>query len=98
MQGIEIRMGEAQAAGNTELQRVLECARANATTMANHAQASLGPVQNLMPLIGFFLELAGIELAIPALGSAEDSAALQQTIATLNDTVTTLENILETLP
>lgn len=98
MQGIEIRLADAQTAGNTELQKVLECARENAATAANHAQSSLGPVQNLMPLIGFFLELAGVKLELPALGSAEDSAALQQTIDTLTDTITTLEGVLETLP
>jgi hypothetical protein len=98
MQGIEIRLADAQTAGNTELQRVLECAKKNAATAANHAQSSLGPVQNLMPLIGFFLDLAGIKLEIPPLGSAEDSAALEQTIETLNDTITTLENVVESLP
>lgn len=98
MKGIEIRLADAQTAGNTELQRVLECARQNAQTAADHAQSSLGPVQNLMPLIGFFLDLAGIKLEIPALASAKDSAALENTIEQLNDTVTTLQNVLETLP
>jgi len=98
MQGIEIRLADPKTAGNTELQRVLECARKNATTAANHAQSSLGPVQNLMPLIGFFLDLAGVKLELPSLGSAEDSAALQKTIDQLNDTITTLENVVESLP
>lgn len=98
MQGIELRLGEAQAAGNTELMKVLECARENATTAAGHAQQSLGPVTNILPLITSFLELAGVSFELPALGSAEDSAALSETIAKLNDTVTTLESIIETLP
>lgn len=98
MQGIEIKLDAAQKAGNAELAKILECARENASTAAQHAQASLGPVQNLMPLIGFFLELAGISFEIPALGSAEDSAALQGTIDKLKDTITTLETVLETLP
>ncbi len=98
MRGIELRMGDAQKAGNTELQKVLECARQNASTAATHAQSSLGPVQNLMPLIGFFLDLAGVKLELPALGSAEDSAALQATIDKLNDTITALEAVVETLP
>lgn len=98
MQGIELRLGEAQAAGNTELMKVLECARENATTAAGHAQQSLGPVTNILPLITSFLELAGVSFELPALGSAEDSAALAETIAKLNDTITTLESIIETLP
>jgi hypothetical protein len=98
MQGIELRLGEAQAAGNTELMKILECARENAATAAGHAQQSLGPVTNILPLIQSFLELAGVSFELPALGSAEDSAALSETIAKLNDTVTTLEAIIETLP
>ncbi len=98
MQGIELRLGEAEAAGNTELMAVLNCAKENATNAAEHAGQSLGPVTNIMPLIGFFLELANVSLTIPTLGSAEDSAALQNTIDTLNDTVATIEGVLETLP
>lgn len=98
MQGIELRLGEAQAAGNTELMKVLECARENATTAAGHAQQSLGPVTNILPLIQSFLELAGVSFELPTLGSPEDAAALSETIAKLNDTITTLESIIETLP
>ena len=98
MQGIELRLGEAQAAGNTELMKVLECAKENATTAAGHAQQSLGPVTNILPLIQSFLELAGVSFELPALGSPEDAAALSETISKLNDTITTLESIIETLP
>lgn len=98
MQGIELRFGEAQAAGNTELMRVLDCAKANATTAADHASQSLGPVTNILPLIQVFLELAQVKLEIPAIGSAADSAALQGTIDSLKDTVTTIESVIESLP
>jgi hypothetical protein len=98
MQGIELRLGEAQAAGNTELAAVLQCAKENATNAANHAGQSLGPVTNILPLVQVFLEMAGVSLQMPAIGSAEDSAALQNTIDTLKDTITTIETVLETLP
>jgi hypothetical protein len=98
MQGIELRLGEAEAAGNTQLAAVLKCAKDNATNAAKHAGASLGPVTNIMPLIGFFLEMANVSLEIPGPGSAEDSAALQSSIDTLKDTITTIESVLETLP
>jgi hypothetical protein len=98
MQGIELRLGEAEAAGNTQLKQVLECAKANATTAAEHASQSLGPVTNILPLIQTFLELAGVKLEIPSIGSAQDSAALQGTIDKLKDTVTTIETVIETLP
>ena len=98
MSGIELRLGEAEAAGNTELAAILKCAKENATNAADHASQSLGPVTNILPLIQVFLEMANIKLEIPALASAEDSAALQKTIDTLKDTVTTIENIIETIP
>jgi hypothetical protein len=98
MQGIELRLGDAEAAGNTELKRVLECAKANATTAADHASQSLGPVTNILPLVQVFLEMAGVKLEIPSIGSAQDSAALQATIDKLKDTITTIEAVIETLP
>jgi hypothetical protein len=98
MQGIELRLGEAEAAGNTQLKQVLECAKANATTAADHASQSLGPVTNILPLIQTFLELANVKLEIPSIGSAQDSAALQGTIDKLKDTVTTIETVIESLP
>jgi hypothetical protein len=98
MQGIELRFAEAEAAGNKELMQVLNCAKENATNAAEHASQSLGPVTNILPLIQVFLELAQVKLEIPALASAEDSAALQGTIDSLKDTVTTIEAVLETLP
>lgn len=98
MSGIELKLGEAKAAGNDELVRALECAKANATNAADHASQSLGPVTNILPLISLFLELAGVKLEIPAIASASDSAALQGTIDSLKDTVTMLEQIIESLP
>lgn len=98
MQGIELRFAEAQKAGNKELMQVLGCAKENATAAADHAAQSLGPVTNILPLIQVFLELAQVKLEIPALASAEDSAALQGIIDTLKDTVTTIEAVIESLP
>jgi hypothetical protein len=98
MQGIELRLEAANASGNTALAAVLECARENAAVQAQHAQSSLGPVQDLMPLIMTFLELAGIKFELPALGSPDDSAALAKTIQQLKDTTTTLQSAIESLP
>ena len=98
MSGIELKIAEAEAAGNTQAIAVLECAKKNAVTAAKHAGASLGPVTSIMPLLSFFLGLAQVELKIPEIGSAEDSAALQTTIDTLKDAVSVIETTLETLP
>lgn len=98
MQGIEIRLGEARAAGNTELEALLECARANAQTSAEHASQGMGPVMNLMELVQPFMEIAGIELKIEMPGDVGDSQALSKAITALKDTVTTIEQLLETLP
>jgi hypothetical protein len=78
--------------------RALGCAKKNAQRSAEHSQQAMEPVINVIGLVGPFLEIAGIELKIPAIGSAEDSAALSQTIQNLEDVVTNIETILETLP
>jgi len=98
MQGIGLRLEAAEAAGNTQLKALLECAQENAVNTAAHAQASLGPVTNLMPLITGFLELAGVSFELPELGDPSDADALAETIQKLEDTVTVLEQIIETLP
>lgn len=98
MQGIGLRLEAANAAGNTQLAAVLECARQNAVNAAAHAQNSLGPVTNLMPLITTFLELVGVSFELPELGDPQDAEALAQTIQKLEDTITTLETVIETLP
>ncbi|TIX49630.1 hypothetical protein [Alteraurantiacibacter aquimixticola] len=98
MQDIGLRIEAAEQAGNTQLAEVLKCAQENATSAAQHAQASLGPVTNIMPLIASFLELAGVSFELPELGDPSDAEALAATIQTLEDTITTLESIIETLP
>jgi len=98
MQGIELKIADAKALGNTELVRALGCAKKNAQRSAEHSQQAMEPVINVIGLVGPFLEIAGIELKIPAIGSAEDSAALSETIQSLEDVVTNIETILETLP
>lgn len=98
MQGIGIRLEAAQAAGNTQLMTLLECAQENAVNSANHAMSQLGPVENLMPMITSFLEMAGVELVLPELGDPEDAEKLSEIIGQLEDTVTLVEQIIETLP
>jgi hypothetical protein len=98
MQGIGLRLEAAEAAGNTQLKALLECAQENAVNSARHAQASMGPVVNLMPLFTSFLELAGVSFELPELGDPEDAGAVAETIQKLEDTVTVLEQIIETLP
>jgi hypothetical protein len=98
MQGIGLRLEAAETAGNTQLKALLECAQENAANSARHAQASLGPVENLMPMVMSFLELAGVSFELPELGDPEDAEALAETIQKLEDTVITLEQIIETLP
>jgi hypothetical protein len=98
MQGIELKIGEAEALGNTELVRALNCAKKNAQRSAEHSQQSMEPVINIIGLVQPFLDIAGIKLEIPGLGNAQDSAALAQTIQDLEDVVVNIESILETLP
>lgn len=98
MKGIGLRLEAAEAAGNTQLMALLECAQENAVNSAAHAQASMGPVVNIMPLVTSFLEMAGISFELPELGDPEDAEALEETINKLEDTVTLLEQLIEAVP
>jgi hypothetical protein len=98
MQGIGLRLEAAEAAGNTQLMALLECAQENAVNSAAHAQASMGPVENIMPMITGFLEMAQISFELPELGDPEDAEALAETIGKLEDTVTLLEQLIEAVP
>ncbi|MGJ8589605.1 MAG: hypothetical protein ACSHXW_15760 [Yoonia sp.] len=98
MQGIGLRIEAAEAAGNTQLKALLECAQENAANSASHAMSQMGPVENLMPMITSFLEMAGVELVLPELGAPEDAEKLEVIIGQLEDTVTMIEQIIESLP
>ena len=99
MQGIGIRLSAAEAAGNTQLKAILECAQENAVASAAHSMKQMGPVENLMPLIVSFLEIAGVDaIEFPELGEPEDAEKLAAIITQLEDTVTLVEQVIETLP
>lgn len=97
MQGITLRINDAQAAGNTELAQVLECARKNAALSAEHAANSMAPLSSIMDLIAPLLDLFGQSLTIPGPGSTEDAAALQNMIQTLDDLVTNIQAVVDVL-
>ena len=97
MKGINLRINEAEAAGNTELAKVLECARENAALSAAHTASSMGPLSNIIELIGPLLQLLGQNLSMPGPGSTEDTEALEKTIQSLDDVVTNIKQIVEIL-
>ena len=97
MSGITLRINEAQAAGNTELAQVLECARKNAARSAEHTANSMAPLSSIMDLIAPLLELFGQSLTIPGPGSTEDVESLQNMIQTLEDLVTNIQAVVDIL-
>ena len=97
MSGITLRINEAQAAGNTELAQVLECARKNVALSAEHTASSMAPLSSIMDLIAPLLELFGQSLTIPGPGSTEDVQALQTMIQTLEDLVTNIQAVVDIL-
>jgi hypothetical protein len=97
MQGITIKINEAQAAGNTELAQILDCARKNAALSAQHTAASMEPVSGIVDLMAPILELFGQSLTIPGPGSPDDIESMQKTIQSLEDVVTNIENLIDVL-
>jgi hypothetical protein len=99
MRGLSLQINAAQAAGNTELVQALQCAQENAQTSADHLTNSMGPIGNVLNLVQPLLELAGQgAIALPSLGSAQDTQALSDAVNKLQDVVSMLQQIVESLP
>lgn len=100
LSGLALKIGEAEALGNDELKKLLECARENAMTSSQTLQDGLGPVMNLLDLVKPLLEIAGVpvEVEIPAAVPPDDLEGLQSAIDSLKDVVAILEQIVETIP
>ncbi|MBI1205824.1 MAG: hypothetical protein GC191_00900 [Azospirillum sp.] len=97
MGGITIRLGVAEAAGNKELQRVLECAKANALASAQQSANAMEPLSGVVDLLGPILELFGKSLTLPGPGSADDIASLEKMIQDLENVVTTIQELVDFL-
>lgn len=98
LSGLSLQFAAAEAAGNDELKRVLQCAQDNAMNSADHLQGAIGPVVNLISLVGPLLALAGIELETPQIVPGADLDGMRETLQTLKDVVTTLGEIAEAIP
>jgi hypothetical protein len=82
-----------QAAGNDELQRVLQCAQDNVMTSADHLQGSMAPVFNILALVKPLLDLSPIKVEIPTIQPGADLDGLRKALAALQDFTTVLEEI-----
>ncbi len=92
MSGITLQLDAATAAGNTELQRSLECARDNAATSAEHLTKSIEPIGAILKLAAPLIGLAGVgPIEIPTIGSETDIASLEQTVQTIQGVKGTLQ-------
>ena len=78
MGGLEISIQTAQAAGNKALMDQLSCAKDNAKAQADAALGSMDMVAAVLAVAEPLLQLAGVSLSLPSIGSAQDAAALEQ--------------------
>jgi hypothetical protein len=99
LNGLELSIAGATAAGNTDLLATLQCAQGNAQTAADGMMQGIEPIKVLLELAGPFLGIAGIQpIAIPALAPASDLAAFQKVLNTLQTVVDTMQAIVDVLP
>jgi len=100
MNGLNIKLEKAQANDppDQELIASLECAQENVVTSIGHLMQGMEPITAIMDLAGPFMSIAGVEaIQLPALGNAEDTEALTQTVITLEDTVATIQQVVDVL-
>ncbi len=100
MNGLNIKLEKAQANENPDQELIasLECAQQNVVTSIGHLMQGMEPITAIMDLAGPFMSIAGVEaIQLPALGNAEDTEALTQTVTTLEDTVATIQQVVDVL-
>lgn len=99
MRGLELSISQAKRDGNTELLATLQCAQGNAQTAANGTLQGIEPIKVLLELAGTFMSLAQVPaIQLPAMGPAEDLAALEATLDTLQGVIDTMQAIVDVLP
>ncbi len=98
MGGLSLQIATAAQDSNTELQKILECAKENAVTSSDHLMKSIEPIGVLLELLGPILELAGQpSIQLPQLGSQTDMESLNQVIETMQTVVATLQTVVDAL-
>jgi hypothetical protein len=98
MKGLSLQIATAQATGNTELQKALECAQENAEISSKHLTKSIEPIGVLLDLIGPLMGIAGIEpIQLPSLGGQSDLDALQKAIQAVQGLVGTIQIVVDAL-
>jgi hypothetical protein len=100
LSGLELQIGLAQRAGNTDLLAALTCAQENAGIAAAGTMQSLQPVTVLLSLAAPFLKIAQINLnvSIPSGVPANDLQAMRELLGTLNTVSQVILEIAEAIP
>jgi hypothetical protein len=100
LSGLQIQIGIAQGAGNTDMLAALKCAQDNAATAAQGTMQSMQPITTLLQLAAPFLKIANVNLSvsIPAAVPADDLEAMQSLLQTLAEVATVLQEISDALP
>lgn len=100
MNGLDISIKSAEAAGNKALMQQLQCAKDNAHKQGQAAMGSVDIIAVVMAMAEPLLELApGLpKIAIPSFGTAEDAFALEQAANTMLSVSTSLVQIAQALP
>jgi len=97
MSGLEISIQAAQAQGNKALMDQLNCAKDNAKAQADAALGSMDMIAAVLAVAEPLLSLAGVSLSIPAIGSAEDSFAVEKAANTMLSIGTSIDQIASSL-
>jgi hypothetical protein len=98
LEGIEVSIKDATESGNNELLSTLQCAKDNAQTALGGTMQGIEPIKVLLELAGPFLSIAKAPaIAIPALASPDDLAALNSTLDTLQNVADTMQSVVDAL-
>lgn len=96
MSGLQLRLADAESAGNDDLMNTLQCAQDNANASAASLKQSIEPVSALLAMMKPFFGIAQIDaIEIPAIGDESDAEALNGIVVVLEDVIAAIDVVLE---
>jgi len=97
MSGLEISIQAAQASGNKALMDQLKCAQDNAKAQADAATGSMDMIAAVLAVAEPLLQLAGVSLSLPTIGSAQDAASIEEAANTMLSIGASIDQIASSL-
>jgi hypothetical protein len=98
MSGLSVQLKIAESAGNSELQRSLQCAMDNSALAAQAQMQSIEPVGAILDLMSPLMEIAGVQpIKLPQMGGAGDLDSLRKALDSVKSLTQTMQQVVDAI-